>query len=164
VVLNKVDMLGEGSEELLKKKMEALRKVFGKTRYGEKVTMVPFSTKLEGRVGEFTQLLKNTLLNSITIPKRNDKGNLLMLVDHCFPIKGKGSVVTGTVVEGAVKPGDEVEFPLIQERKKVKSMQMFRKPVNSAGQGDRVALLFTQLESDLIERGLCCSPGYVTLS
>ena len=87
-----------------------------------------------------------------------------MLVDHCFPIKGKGSVVTGTVVEGAVKPGDEVEFPLIQERKKVKSMQMFRKPVNSAGQGDRVALLFTQLESDLIERGLCCSPGYVTLS
>jgi selenocysteine-specific elongation factor len=43
-------------------------------------------------------------------------------------------------------------------------MQMFKKPINSAVQGDRVALLFTQLESDLIERGLCCSPGYVKMS
>jgi selenocysteine-specific elongation factor len=40
-------------------------------------------------------------------------------------------------------------------------MQMFKKPVNSASQGDRVALLFTQLESDLIERGLCCTPGII---
>lgn len=157
-------MLGEEYEQLLQKKMEALRKIFAKTKYGEKVTMIPFSSKIEGKTTEFVRLLKKTLLDRITIPERNDKGSLLMLIDHCFPIKGKGSVVTGTIVEGSVKPGDEVEFPLIHERKKVKSMQMFRKPVNSGGQGDRVALLFTQLESDLIERGLCCSPGYVTLS
>jgi len=94
--------------------MEALRKIFAKTKYGDKVVMAPFSTKMEGRVAEFTHLLKNTLLSSISIPKRNDKGSLLMLVDHCFPIKGKGTVTTGTIVEGSVKPGDEVEFPLIQ--------------------------------------------------
>lgn len=39
---------------------------------------------------------------------------------------------------------------------------MFKKAVNSAMQGDRVALLFTQLESNNIERGLCCSPNHVT--
>jgi selenocysteine-specific translation elongation factor len=35
--------------------------------------------------------------------------------------------VTGTVVEGHVKVGDEVEFPLINEKKVVKSIQMFKK-------------------------------------
>lgn len=53
-------------------------------------------------------------MNEITIKKRDEKGNFMMLVDHCFAIKGKGSVVTGTVLQGSTKPGDEVEFPLIQ--------------------------------------------------
>lgn len=33
-----------------------------------------------------------------------------MLVDHCFKIKGKGTILTGTVTEGKVKIGDEVEI------------------------------------------------------
>jgi selenocysteine-specific translation elongation factor len=37
------------------------------------------------------------------------------------------SVVTGTVVEGSVKVGDEIEFPSINEKKIVKSIQMFKK-------------------------------------
>jgi selenocysteine-specific elongation factor len=36
---------------------------------------------------------------------------------------------------------------------------MFRKPLNSAKQGDRIALLVTQIESEKIERGLACIPG-----
>lgn len=29
-----------------------------------------------------------------------------MLADHCFKIKGKGTILTGTVIEGKVKIGD----------------------------------------------------------
>jgi selenocysteine-specific translation elongation factor len=39
---------------------------------------------------------------------------------------------------------------LINDKRKVKSLQMFKKPVNSGIQGDRIALLFTQLETELI--------------
>jgi selenocysteine-specific translation elongation factor len=29
----------------------------------------------------------------------------LLLIDHAFRIKGKGAIITGTVVEGRIKPG-----------------------------------------------------------
>ena len=38
---------------------------------------------------------------------------------------------------------------------------MFRKPLASAKQGDRVAMLMVQLEAEDIERGLACTPGYM---
>ena len=38
---------------------------------------------------------------------------------------------------------------------------MFRKPVAVARQGDRVAMLMQHLESDLVERGIGCTPGYL---
>lgn len=66
-------------------------------------------------------------------------------------------------------------------QKKVKSMQMFRKPVVKASQvgliscdillrlfefinslkGDRVGICVTQFDSKLLERGLVCVPGVV---
>jgi selenocysteine-specific elongation factor len=42
--------------------------------------------------------------------------------------------------------------------KKVKSMQMFHKPVERAVQGDRVGICVTQFDPKLLERGLVCSP------
>lgn len=42
-------------------------------------------------------------------------------------------------------------------------MQMFRKPVNSAIQGDRVALCVTQFDPKLLERGLVCAPGILPI-
>jgi selenocysteine-specific elongation factor len=38
---------------------------------------------------------------------------------------------------------------------------MFRRPARAAAQGDRVALLVTQLDPKLLERGLAAAPGSV---
>ena len=46
-----------------------------------------------------------------------------------------------------------------QTTKKVKSIQMFRKPVQSIVQGDRAGLCVTQFDPKLMERGLVCTPG-----
>jgi len=40
-------------------------------------------------------------------------------------------------------------------------MEIFRKTVQVAKQGDRVAMLMHHLESDLVERGIACTPGYL---
>ena len=40
--------------------------------------------------------------------------------------------MTGTVLGGQVKVGDNIELPNLRVEKKVKSMQMFRKPVQIA--------------------------------
>lgn len=85
-------------------------------------------------------------MKELEIPTRviEDK-KFTMLADHCFKIKGKGTILTGTVIEGRVKAGDEIEICDIQQKSKIKSMEIFRKPVNSAQQGDRVAMLMTHL-------------------
>eukprot|EP00762_Andalucia_godoyi_P004513 ANDGO_05199.mRNA.1 Selenocysteine-specific elongation factor len=87
----------------------------------------------------------------------------LFAVDHCFSIKGQGSVVTGTVLFGRVKLGQSVHFPELQLDRKVKSMQIFKKPVQDAVLGDRVAICVTNMDASAMERGLVCSPaGFVS--
>eukprot|EP00656_Telonema_subtile_P048619 TRINITY_DN5840_c0_g1_i3.p2 TRINITY_DN5840_c0_g1~~TRINITY_DN5840_c0_g1_i3.p2 ORF type:complete len:292 (+),score=92.44 TRINITY_DN5840_c0_g1_i3:218-1093(+) len=50
---------------------------------------------------------------------------------------------------------------MLRQQKKVKSMQMFRKPVNSAVQGDRLGICLPAFGADLMERGLASAVGTV---
>ncbi|MDP2437227.1 MAG: GTP-binding protein, partial [archaeon] len=85
----------------------------------------------------------------------------VLMVDHCFAIKGHGTILTGTVLSGQVAVNQAVEIPLLKVQKKVKSMQIFHKPVKKATTGDRVALCFTQFDPDSLERGLITSPQWL---
>lgn len=112
----------------------------------------------------FSRRLKEVLLDQMILPERQTQGKFLYLIDHCFKIKGKGTVITGTVVEGRAKPGEEIQLCEIQQKYKIKSMEMFRRPIQVARQGDRVAMLMQHLEAELLERGIACSPGYLKRS
>ena len=46
----------------------------------------------------------------------------------------QGTVLTGTIVRGAVSVGQSVEITALGVQKKVKSIQMFRQPVLRASQ------------------------------
>ncbi|GBG26915.1 Selenocysteine-specific elongation factor [Hondaea fermentalgiana] len=108
---------------------------------------------------DLVQLIRRTTV----MPERGDasKEPLYFAIDHCFPIKGQGTVVTGTMLGGTVNVGDMVEIPQLGLERKVKSMQMFRKPVEHAAKGDRVALCFANLNADALERGTITTPGSV---
>ena len=56
-----------------------------------------------GGAPEGIEDLLATLRASIRVPERNPDGPLLFAIDHCFPIKGQGTVLTGTVLSGAMK-------------------------------------------------------------
>ena len=47
-------------------------------------------------------------------PKRSIKGNFIFSVDHCFPISGQGTVLTGTVLQGCVGINETVEIANLQ--------------------------------------------------
>ena len=47
----------------------------------------------------------------------------------------------------------------MKEVRKVKSIQIFRKPAQQAMQGDRAGICVTQFDASLLERGLVSSPG-----
>lgn len=86
--------------------------------------------------------------------------NVLYFLDFDVYI---GTVMTGTVLSGAVRVGDTIEIPSLQQEKKVKSMQMFKQPLEVARKGDRLGICVTQLDPKLLERGLVCTPGTVCL-
>nr|CAD7570204.1 unnamed protein product [Timema californicum] len=105
--------------------------------------------------------LIETLSRFAFIPKRHVSSPFLLAVDHCFAIRGQGTVMTGTILQGAVNI-NVIEIPQLQVTKKVKSMQMFRQPVVRAFQGDRVGICVTQFDPKTLERGMLCQPGYIS--
>ncbi|CAL8401865.1 unnamed protein product [Arctogadus glacialis] len=117
----------------------------------------PTQTKPQG-VPELMELLKTQSYR----PDRDPHGPLLMAVDHCFFHPGPGTVMTGTILQGALAVNDTVEIPTLKVTKKVKSMQMFRTPVSRAMQGDRVGVCVTQFDPKLrgARRGLHAGIGY----
>lgn len=58
--------------------------------------MIPFSTKEKS--AEYAAKLKYVLVDKMEIPERKFNKSFLLLIDHSFRIKGKGAIITGTVV------------------------------------------------------------------
>lgn len=67
VVLNKVDCIED--EKVLANKTNALRKVFGKTKFGENVLMIPYSTR--EKIEQYSRSLKDALIKELKLPERN---------------------------------------------------------------------------------------------
>lgn len=54
-----------------------------------------------------------------------------------------------------------IEIPSLKVQTKVKSIQVFRKPVERAFQGDRCGICISNFDSKQFERGVVSSPNYV---
>ncbi|CAM5125918.1 unnamed protein product [Eretmochelys imbricata] len=164
VVLNKIDLLPEGKRRAAIEKMtKKMQKTLENTKF-QGCPIAAVAAKPGGPeapetvnplgVSELIEVLKAQAY----LPTRDPTGPFLMAIDHCFSIKGQGTVMTGTVLSGSVSLGDNVEIPALKVTKKVKSMQMFHTPVTYAMQGDRVGVCVTQFDPKLLERGLICTP------
>ncbi|XP_024435965.2 selenocysteine-specific elongation factor isoform X2 [Desmodus rotundus] len=164
VVLNKVDLLAEGKRQAAIDKMtKKMQKTLENTKF-QGAPIIAVAAKPGGPEAPETEApqgiseLIELLTSQISIPTRDPSGPFLMSVDHCFSIKGQGTVMTGTILSGSISLGDSVEIPALKVVKKVKSMQMFHMPVTSAMQGDRLGICVTQFDPKLLERGLVCAP------
>ncbi|GFH23685.1 eukaryotic elongation factor, selenocysteine-tRNA-specific, partial [Haematococcus lacustris] len=171
VALNKCDLVpAEERPKAIRKAQKRLAQTFNLTKFAG-VPMVPITAKPGGGGtgtsaapdAEGLEELQAHLVAMVPTQPRAlaAAGPLLFSIDHCFPIKGQGTVLTGTVLQGAVAVGDTIELPGLKLSKQVKSMQVFKRPVTKASQGDRVGICVTQLDPSLIERGLACAPGTV---
>ena len=98
--------------------------------------------------------------------KQRRAGDLLRLpVDRCFSIKGFGTVVTGTLVSGRVRVGDEVELLPETIKARVRGIQIHGRQVEEGVAGSRVAINLQGVERDTIKRGdTVTSSGMLTVS
>jgi len=168
IVLNKTDMLPpEKRQAMIEKMTKKLKMTLQATKFKE-VEIIPVSAKPGGpdsnQAPDGLDRLVNTIREQVYMPPHSRDGAALFAVDHCFSIKGQGTVMTGTVLQGSIKIGETLEIPSLAMSKKVKSMQMFRKGIDQISQGDRAGVCVTQFDPNLLERGLVCSPGAAPIS
>lgn len=93
-----------------------------------------------------------------TVPPKKAGQHFRMYIDRIFNVKGQGIVVTGSVLNGQVKAGQEVFlFPGQGEKVRIKSIERHGKPVEIAQAGDRAALNISGLKQDDFDRGMLLS-------
>ncbi len=98
-------------------------------------------------------------------PLRDVERSFLMPIEDVFSIKGRGTVVTGRVERGLIKPMEEVEIVGLKatHRTTVTGVEMFRKLLDEGRAGDNVGCLLRGVDRDAVERGqVLAQPGSIT--
>uniref|UniRef100_A0A287CZU2 Eukaryotic elongation factor, selenocysteine-tRNA specific n=1 Tax=Ictidomys tridecemlineatus TaxID=43179 RepID=A0A287CZU2_ICTTR len=138
VVLNKIDLLPEGKRQAAIDKMtKKMQKTLESTKF-RGAPIIPVAAKPGGPEAPETESpqgipeLIELLRSQISIPTRDPSGPFLMSVDHCFSIKGQGTVMTGTVLSGSISLGDSVEIPALKamDDYSVIGRSLFKKETN----------------------------------
>ncbi len=173
VALNKIDMVDD--PELLEvTEMELRDDLFPKYGFpGHEIPIVRVSALKAGECGcgkrecewcgRIWQLM-DAVDEYIPIPQRPADKPFLLPIEDVFSIKGRGTVVTGRVERGTIRPGDEVDIVGMGETRRtvVTSLEMFHKTLEEGLPGDAIGCLLRGIERDEVERGMVLAkPGSI---
>lgn len=93
-------------------------------------------------------------------PARQDLGRPRLPVDRVFSISGFGTVVTGTMSDGHLRVGDEVEILPEGTRGRIRGLQTHKEKEDIAIPGSRTAVNISGVGIDDIKRGdVVAHPG-----
>ncbi len=173
VALNKVDAMED--EELLELEEMEIRELLTKYNFpGDKTPIVRVSALKAGQCGCAKRdcqwcgpiwKLLDTIDEYIPTPVRPKDQPFLMPVEDVFSIKGRGTVPTGRVERGVIRPGEEVDIVGLHHearRTVATSLEMFHKTLDEAEPGDAVGILLRGIDRDEIERGqVLAAPGSI---
>ncbi len=87
------------------------------------------------------------------IKKDKDQRAVRLPIDRVFSIKGFGTVVTGTLLEGHIKPEDTLELLPQHQQVRVRTVQTYGEDAKEAFSGQRVALNISNVKKETIDRG-----------
>jgi elongation factor Tu len=88
-----------------------------------------------------------------------------MAIEDVFSIAGRGTVATGRIERGIIRPNEEVELVGIRPTVKTVavSIEMFRKILDEGRAGDNVGILLRGLKKEEVLRGqVLAKPGTIT--
>lgn len=110
---------------------------------------------VSARTGAGLEELKQALIDRVDqLPTRVDDTIARMPVDRVFTMKGFGAVVTGTLISGAIREGDELELLPVGTRVRVRGLQVHGEKVSEAKAGQRTAVNLGGIDAARIERGM----------
>lgn len=146
VVLTKADMVDEDWLEVVKE--DTRERVKG--TFLENAPVIPVSAYtgmgLEELKQEIVHLVENT-------PPRKCDRPFRLPVDRAFSIKGFGTVITGTLVDGMLHPGDNVMIYPQKKMARVRELQNHDQSQEEVQAGMRVAVNLSGVERQELTRG-----------
>ena len=111
----------------------------------------------------FDHLIETIKILAEEVEGRNENAPARMFIDRLFTVKGFGSVVTGTLVEGTINIDDETLLYPDETRVKVRGIQVHGQQASTAYAGQRVAINVAGIDKEKIERGdTLAAPGTMT--
>lgn len=159
VFLNKVDMLGEGDQELLDLVELELHELLESKGYKDVQIVRGSALKaLEGDpeyVKKIEELMEAVDKNILT-PVRDVDKPFLMPIEDVFSISGRGTVATGRIERGVIKVNDKAELVGLKPTRDtvITAVEMFNKTLDEGRAGENVGVLLRGVEKDDIERGM----------
>jgi selenocysteine-specific elongation factor len=147
IVLTKIDLAPDSDWlDLVEADIRAV--VQGTVLQGAPIVRVSAKTKsnLDDLVSTIQSLLE-------TEPHRPDLNRPRLPVDRVFTMSGFGTVVTGTLGDGHLSLGEEVEILPAGQRGRIRGLQTHKKKEETAVPGSRTAVNVSGVESESIRRG-----------
>ncbi len=171
VFLNKMDQLDD--PEIADLVESEVRELLNKYEFpGDEVPVIRGSalkalqaTSIDDEAVKPILELTQALDDYIPEPQRPIDKPFLMPIEDVFSIEGRGTVVTGRIERGIIKPGDEIEIVGLRETQKTTavSIEMFNKILDEGRAGDNVGVLLRGIKKEEVERGqVLAAPGTIT--
>jgi selenocysteine-specific elongation factor len=95
-------------------------------------------------------------------PLRRERGRPRLPIDRAFTLAGFGTVVTGTLIDGRFRVGQEVEILPQGLKSRIRGLQTHKERIEVAVPGSRVAINLVGVGKDQLQRGdVVTSPGWL---
>ena len=155
IVITKTDLVDEDLVELVQ--AEVSDAVAGSSLDGS--PMLGVSAYTGAGIEELKLVIDRTLDD---IPNRRDLGRPRLPIDRCFSISGFGTVVTGTLIDGAFAVGQEVELQPSGGQCRIRGLQTHQSRVDFTDPGVRLAVNLSGIaRSDVVRGQILTTPGWL---
>ncbi|HLB28041.1 MAG TPA: selenocysteine-specific translation elongation factor, partial [Dehalococcoidales bacterium] len=155
VALTKKDIVDKELLELVKMDIEEL--ISATTIAGAPV--IPVSAVTGDGIPELLAAIDKLLGSS---QPRQDTGRPRLPIDRVFTIAGSGTVVTGTLIDGSLSVGQEVEIVPAGLKSRIRGLQTHKAREDKAEPGSRVAVNLVGIATNQLKRGdVITTPGWL---
>jgi len=152
IAITKSDLVDADSLGLVRMEIEE----FVRESFLQSAPILPVSARSGAGLDELKNVLRRTAQEAAA---KDATQHFRLPIDRSFAMKGFGTVVTGTLISGAVKVEDEVELYPARKRLRVRGLHSGGRQIQHAIAGQRTAVNLAGIEHEEITRGMVLAPA-----